>query len=161
MGNRAQIRPRAASHPHCGFGSAEREDRQLVHGHFDRRDLHRLLLSRGHICRPPADLLGRDGRRSLQKGASKTIQRRLDFALRQFGLAYGAGCLAIGVVTVRGPAETDHPFVCLLVAGKELRKPGRTVQHQWQHTGSHGIQRAQMSDFTGVRDAPHLADHIV
>ena len=122
------------------------EQRQLVNLHLHRRQLHGDVFARQFVGAAALHFLGGYRRRSLQKLAAETFERPFERGRIELRLGLLAGGLAGAVVGVGGPAEAHHALVDLVAAGVELRQPRGAAEHQRQHAGGDGIERAQVPD---------------
>src|SRR5438105_2567751 len=92
------------------------------------------------------DLLGGEGRRGLLHLAAEAGCELTEFLeCMSKRTRVGAGG-AFSVVGVGGKAEVDAALVGLFGSGEVLGKARVVAEQQWQNTGSHGVECAEVAD---------------
>ena len=159
--DRPHVRPARAARQHFRFVARNVAQRQLVNLHRHRRQLPGRFLARHLVSALTLNFLGRDRRRSLQTFAEKRRQLLLKHRAVEHDVHRRRSRHARTIVAIRRKTEPDARLVNLFVAGVELRQARGPPDHQRQHAGRDGIERAQMPHFARSGDAPHAAHHVV
>jgi hypothetical protein len=68
---------------------------------------------------------------------------------------------AFGVLGVGGLPEGDGADVFLVLGHEEVGEAGAVAEHENEHAGGHGVERAAMADLLHVQAAPGDGDDIV
>src|ERR1700751_5968577 len=146
VGDRAHVGSGGDPGAETGAVGLDRENRKFFD--FDVPGLQNnfFMFARQLVGRHAFNLLGREGRRDLFDPSAEVGGLGFELFPAQiygFGLAGG---LAFGVVGVGGESEADDAFVGFFRRDVELREAREAADDKWENSGSHGIERAEMSD---------------
>ena len=132
----ADVRSRSTIDANSDICARYFENFECVDFDFDRRQLHRHMLTGEFVCRAARDLFGRNWRRRLCEPATVRLECCVHLFSRQCDVDFRRSRFAFSIVGGGGESESNGSFVRFPAAGIELREARRTADHERQNTGS-------------------------
>src|SRR4029077_1937636 len=126
-----------------------------------RLQLHWLLLAGKFMRGAAVNFLRGKSRRHLQEFSGESGREPLEVAFIQLRTGIRAEGSAIGVIGVRGKAETDGAVVAFSASRIKLRKACGAPEEQDQNPSCQGIKRPQVTDLAKAEDPAGRFDHVV
>src|SRR6266540_7148995 len=158
---RADVRAGGGADAKSHRRSADAEDRKLVDGDALGCECGGFPFSRELVRTNALHFFRGKLRRHLLELADEFLHQRREVDVLDVHLTRLARRRAGGVIRIRGPAELDHSFVCLLHAHQIRLQPRGLADAEDKKSGRERIERPCVPHFFHVRTATKFLDDVV